>query len=188
MLTLSHSASTATIIRLPYVYELTHTEDFLYASIHVALWSSVEPGLGLVALSLATLRPLFRSCLIRLGLTDPDPSATTAGFPTKPPLPSTQRHYAQANVVNGYVVFDKEVQLEGIAKRMGNESHVEAGLQHSPTENALGRGDSFRLKSGANWASRKRPEDDRMSTDKTSDDEIAITKTMRVTTSWSPSD
>lgn len=187
------SASTATIIRLPYVYELTHTEDFLWASIPVAVWSSVEPGLGLVALSLATLRPLFRSCLIRLGLTDPDPSGTTGGFPTKRVLPSTQRYYTQPNGGNGYMVFDKEVQLEGIAPRMGNETYVEAGVQRrDPIENALGKGNSFRLKDrrydGTNKETQKSPEDDRMSSDKTSDDEIAVTKTMHVTTYWSPSD
>jgi hypothetical protein len=75
---------------------------------------------------------------------------------------------------------------------MGNESHVEAGLWPGSIENALGKGDSFRLKGrrfdGANRATQKRPEDDGMSTDKTSDDEIAVTKTMRVTTTWSPSD
>ncbi len=162
----------------------------LHSSIPVALWSSVEPGLGLVALSLATLRPLLRSCLIRLGLTDPDPSTTAAGFPTKRVLPSNQRHYTQPGADNGYVAFDKE--LEGIVQKMGNESHVEAGLRRDTFENGLGKGNSFRLKDrrydGSNNATPKRPEDDRMSTDKTSDDEIAVTKTMQVTTYWSPSD
>jgi len=143
----------------------------------------------LVALSLATLRPLFRFCLIRLGLTDPDPSTTVGGFPSKQILPSTQRHYTQPD---GYVVFDKEVQLEGIAQRMGNESHVEAGQRRDTIENGLGKGNSFRLKDrrydGSKMATPERLEDDRMSTDKTSDDEIAVTKTTHVTTYWSPSD
>ena len=147
----------------------------------------------MVALSLATLRPLLRSCLIRLGLTDPDPTTPAVGFsPTKHTLPSNLRHYGQPSADNGYVSFDKEVQLEGIAKRMGNESHVEAGQRRGPIENAFVKGDSFRLKGhrydGSNRSNRRRPEDDAISTDKTSDDEIAVTKTMRVTTSWSPSD
>lgn len=142
----------------------------------------------MVALSLATLRPLFRSCLIRLGLTDPDPTLPGGGFNTKRAGSSTQRHYAQPNLGNGYVTFDKEMQLEGMTRQMGNESLVEAGQRRGKIEHGLGKGDSFRLKNGANWATRKRPEDDRMSTDKTSDDEIAVTKTMRVTTTWSPSD
>ena len=88
------------------------------------------------------------------------------------------------------MVFDKE--LERVAQKMGNESHVEAGLRRDTVENGLGKGNSFRLKDRlydrSNTATPKRPEDDRMSTDKTSDDEIAVTKTMQVTTYWSPSD
>ena len=75
-----------------------------------------------------------------------------------------------------------------MVQKLGNESHVEAGQRRGTIENNLGKVDSFRLKNGTNWGSRKRPEDDRMSSDKTSDDEIAVTKTMRVTTTWSPSD
>ena len=55
-------ASTATIIRLPYVHTLA-SQDFLYATIDVAIWSTAETGMGITASSLATLRPLFRTFL-----------------------------------------------------------------------------------------------------------------------------
>jgi hypothetical protein len=64
------------MIRIPYIKFLAITDDFLFATTYhslypsetlltdhrdVAIWSTVEAGLGLVAAGGATLRPLFRS-------------------------------------------------------------------------------------------------------------------------------
>lgn len=49
------------MIRVPYIRVLALTDDFLYATTDVAIWSVVEPGLGIIAVGAATLRPLFRS-------------------------------------------------------------------------------------------------------------------------------
>jgi hypothetical protein len=38
---------------------LTETSDFLWANTDVSIWSTVEPGIGIVASSMATMRPLF---------------------------------------------------------------------------------------------------------------------------------
>jgi hypothetical protein len=38
---------------------LTETEDFLWANTDVSIWSTVEPGIGIIASSMATMRPLF---------------------------------------------------------------------------------------------------------------------------------
>ena len=38
---------------------MTKTEDFLWDNTDVSIWSTVEPGIGLVASSMATMRPLF---------------------------------------------------------------------------------------------------------------------------------
>jgi hypothetical protein len=43
-----------------YVWQLTDAEDFLYGFTDIAIWSTAENGLGLTALSMATLRPLIR--------------------------------------------------------------------------------------------------------------------------------
>ncbi|CAG7557596.1 unnamed protein product [Fusarium equiseti] len=56
-------ASSATIIRFPYLYSLTDIDDFLYSTSDVAIWSSVETGLGITASAVATLRPLLRNFL-----------------------------------------------------------------------------------------------------------------------------
>lgn len=58
-------ASTATIIRIPYVKDLANQADFLYATTDVALWSTAETGIGITASCCATLRPLFRTFFSR---------------------------------------------------------------------------------------------------------------------------
>jgi hypothetical protein len=49
------------MIRVPYIKVLALTDDFLFATTDVAIWSTVESGLGIVAAGGACLRPLFRS-------------------------------------------------------------------------------------------------------------------------------
>ncbi|KAI1131565.1 hypothetical protein F5Y10DRAFT_261946 [Nemania abortiva] len=61
ILALGALASTATIVRIFYVWQLTQDGDILYTFTDLAIWSTVENGLGLTASSIATLRPLFKS-------------------------------------------------------------------------------------------------------------------------------
>jgi hypothetical protein len=56
-----YSASSATIVRFPYLYSLTDVGDFLYSTSDVAIWSTVETGLGITAAGVATLRPLLKT-------------------------------------------------------------------------------------------------------------------------------
>jgi hypothetical protein len=60
--------STGTVVRMGYIHTLMDGNDFLYATVDIAIWSTVEPGIGIVAGSIACLRPLFRVWLWRLGL------------------------------------------------------------------------------------------------------------------------
>lgn len=60
--------STATIVRMKYIHNLINGPDFLWATTDVAMWSTIEPGIGITAASMATLRPLLQNCLYRLGL------------------------------------------------------------------------------------------------------------------------
>jgi len=78
LLSLGALASTASLIRIPYVITLSQTQDFLWATVNVVIWSSIEPGLGITAISLATLRPLLRKYFSISGLTkQSDPPGTT---------------------------------------------------------------------------------------------------------------
>ena len=57
------------MVRLKYIPRLaTATETWFMDANLIAIWSAVEPGLGIIASSLATLRPLFRG-LFRTGNT-----------------------------------------------------------------------------------------------------------------------
>jgi len=63
--------STGTVVRMFYIHTLMDGSDFLYATTDVAIWSTVEPGIGIAAGSIACLRPLFRVWLWRLGFAAP---------------------------------------------------------------------------------------------------------------------
>ncbi|KAJ5960944.1 uncharacterized protein N7479_008094 [Penicillium vulpinum] len=52
-------ASVAVICRIPFL-RFYADENFLYTTYQIAIWSIIETGLGIIAGSLVTLRPLFR--------------------------------------------------------------------------------------------------------------------------------
>lgn len=75
---MSCSASCAVVARYPYMPRLREVDDFLWATVDIAIWSTVEQGLAITAGSLATLRPLFKHIGYSLGLTT-RPSDYAAG-------------------------------------------------------------------------------------------------------------
>lgn len=52
-------ASYAALVRMPYI-ENFKSADFLYGTVDISLWSTVEVGVSVVAANLATLRPLMQ--------------------------------------------------------------------------------------------------------------------------------
>jgi hypothetical protein len=72
--------STGTIVRMFYIKTLMDGPDFLYSTVDVALWSTIEPGIGITAGCLACLRPLFRVWLWRLGIVAPPRSSRTRTY------------------------------------------------------------------------------------------------------------
>ncbi|KAH6646252.1 hypothetical protein BKA67DRAFT_583665 [Truncatella angustata] len=60
--------STATIVRLFYIPDMLNGQDFLWATTNFAIWSTVEPGVGIIATSIATLRPVLHFIMGKLGL------------------------------------------------------------------------------------------------------------------------
>lgn len=56
----THSAGIALLVRIPFVKRLAITPDFLFETVDVAIWSVMEPSLGIIAGCVATLRPLFK--------------------------------------------------------------------------------------------------------------------------------
>jgi hypothetical protein len=60
VLSLGIFASTATLVRLHYLPNFTQEDDYLYGLGPIVLWTIIELGLALIAVSLMALRPLFR--------------------------------------------------------------------------------------------------------------------------------
>ncbi|KAF6804786.1 integral membrane protein [Colletotrichum sojae] len=61
-------ASSAVVVRFGYLMKLKDP-DFLWSTLDIAIWSSVEQGLAITAGSLATIRPLLKIVGWKLGLT-----------------------------------------------------------------------------------------------------------------------
>ncbi|KAK1994498.1 integral membrane protein [Colletotrichum falcatum] len=61
LLSMGMVAGVALMVRIPYVRHLAISTDFLYETIDVAIWSVMEPALGIVAATVPSLRPLFQT-------------------------------------------------------------------------------------------------------------------------------
>lgn len=55
-----YSASIATIVRIPFAKGYLDNPDYLYTTIDLGIWSTVEIGVALTTSSLATLKPLLK--------------------------------------------------------------------------------------------------------------------------------
>ncbi|KAF2465639.1 uncharacterized protein BDR25DRAFT_295297 [Lindgomyces ingoldianus] len=84
--------STGTIVRMKYIHSLTNGQDFLWANTDVAIWSTVEPGIGITAASMATLKPLLQTCLWRIGPTEAPSSARLRPSNRSSPMGQNQKH------------------------------------------------------------------------------------------------
>ncbi|KAM0276287.1 hypothetical protein ACHAQH_006917 [Verticillium albo-atrum] len=61
LLSLGMIAGVVLLVRIAYVTRLPPGLEFLYRSIDVAIWSVMEPALGITAACVATFRPLFKN-------------------------------------------------------------------------------------------------------------------------------
>ncbi|EMD89543.1 hypothetical protein COCC4DRAFT_124963 [Bipolaris maydis ATCC 48331] len=88
LITMGCIASAAVIARLPFIH-FFNSPDFLWSTLDIAIWSSVEQGLAITAGSLATLRPLFFIAMSKLGLSMRNPSAyRPSAYAMSAPLPA----------------------------------------------------------------------------------------------------
>ncbi|OAA45464.1 integral membrane family protein [Metarhizium rileyi] len=65
ILSLGVFASIATLIRLKFLAGLEMSDDLMFSVTDATIWSLVEPGVAIIASSLATIRPLLRALKIR---------------------------------------------------------------------------------------------------------------------------
>ncbi|KAF2277266.1 uncharacterized protein EI97DRAFT_314786 [Westerdykella ornata] len=60
ILSLAGFGSVCSMVRFQYVDGLTQVDDFFWNAANIAIWSTIEPGVGIIAGCLATLRPLLK--------------------------------------------------------------------------------------------------------------------------------
>jgi hypothetical protein len=65
LLAFANIGSIATLIRIRAIHQISASKDFLYETFDLAIWSTVEIGIAIMAASIATYKPLFRSLLSR---------------------------------------------------------------------------------------------------------------------------
>ena len=63
VLVLGSIGSICSATRLAFLRGLRPGPHFFWTAVDIAVWSVAEPGIGIIAASLATLRPLFRCCI-----------------------------------------------------------------------------------------------------------------------------
>jgi len=123
------SGSIASIIRLRFIGGLVQ-KDFLFAATDVAIWSTVEPGMGITAASLATLRPLFRNFLAKSRLCN---TSTTSDDSSRP----SRASYARSGKNKASTVYSPEPRTElGVLEH----STVEAPEKYRIEAIAMGDG------------------------------------------------
>jgi len=139
-----YSASTATIIRLPYLFAIVHHDDFLWYALPVGIWSYIEAGMGITAVSLATLRPVFQSVLVRLGVLTGSGTADRYRYNNAGPNPYQRSVGGSSTLKKAYMryeddvfSYDEELQLRGMTPMTRNSSQVEADSQRQPSRKAF---------------------------------------------------
>ncbi|RDW69763.1 hypothetical protein BP6252_08783 [Coleophoma cylindrospora] len=128
-------ASTATIIRFPELHHLNDIGDFLYTTSGVAIWSTVEMGIGITAAAAATLRPLLRK-FFGIGTAAGLGSAQSGSAPQwpKPASASYVRNRGSDNL--------DEFDLDAPTKKTGEATVVDYGDGRRDLERALYRQDN----------------------------------------------
>ncbi|ODA81736.1 hypothetical protein RJ55_00239 [Drechmeria coniospora] len=72
-------ASFATLVRLKFLSGIEEMNDLMFTATDAFVWTVVEPGVAIIASSLATIRPLLRAMKIRGFQSSDDDSPSTGG-------------------------------------------------------------------------------------------------------------
>ena len=105
-------------------------QQYVDATVDIAIWSTTEQGLAITAGSLATLRPLFRTIGSRLGtVATPTPSAPDASNRRSPAIFSDRSRDGQRGSGKGRSMIrlteftsDKDNSFKEGASRSGNHT------------------------------------------------------------------
>lgn len=99
-LMLGSLGSVVSVVRLPYIKGLAMGPDFFRGAVDITIFSVIEPGFGITAACLVTLRPLF-TCVGESGLA----ARSRTGLN---PTPSEQTMVARANRPASFSTWNTE--------------------------------------------------------------------------------
>jgi hypothetical protein len=118
----SSSGGVASMVRMKYIPGLAITSfAFFSEATDTAVWSIIEPGLGIIAGSLATLRPLFRSFLLNVR------TIAESGMDTRDPNDTVKSGYARSIKVISKV-NEEPFSIGDMLERAQN-SHNKSGVK-----------------------------------------------------------
>jgi hypothetical protein len=143
------SGSTATMIRIRYIWQLNNRTDFLMVTTDIAKWSTIEPGIGITCAALACCRPVLRKIFSRSYLWGSLARNDSIGWPQRPPNNGSFRTGSK-----------RIIDFGSLPKGNQNNNTVSGAGQHrrSDVDTELGymarvhtNGSTGDLRSGSGW-------------------------------------
>lgn len=150
VLLLGCTGSAISLVRLSYLGGLAYDRNFFESGVSITVWSIAEAGICIIAVSLATLRPLFRRCLDgtrhamttsghRSGQKGSQASYSTAenterhSRPQRPPRPASPMSFADRGMRSQRGVSGRWPFTPGVNE---GEDHLMEDLQHGVVRRA----------------------------------------------------
>ncbi|KAJ4293192.1 hypothetical protein N0V90_008474 [Kalmusia sp. IMI 367209] len=112
-------ASSAVVVRLAFLHKFTDP-DFLWATLDIAIWSTVEQGLAIAAGSLATLRPLMQIVTKKLGISTTHSRGRPSAYGLSGSQPLSRRKGSKGNL-DGWTLTDLSSPVKSEAQRDDGE-------------------------------------------------------------------
>lgn len=126
---------------------MTDIDDFLYSTADVAIWSTVETGIGITASAVATLRPLLRAMFN--GSSAPGHGTSAAAQFNKASNGHPNRGYIRGNSTKGDEAFELADKGGG---RIGVTTVINHGDEHEGTyKEESGSDGSGSIKQADDW-------------------------------------
>ncbi|KAF2648590.1 hypothetical protein K491DRAFT_684585 [Lophiostoma macrostomum CBS 122681] len=108
-------ASSAVVVRFAFLHMFTDP-DFLWATVDIAIWSTVEQGLAVAAGSFATLRPLMQIVMKELGTVTSTYRRRPSAYGLSGSLPLSRRKGSKGNF-DGWTLSDLSSPSKADAQR-----------------------------------------------------------------------
>jgi len=125
LIILAALGSISSCIRIAYIPDLDPKPDFFIKAETIAIWSVVEPGMGITVASLATLRPIFR-CLAdrtRSALTSSKGGSKPHSEPGHEKIPMSVVHdFSQGPELRGFQPIRSNDMERGTVTTIGHTS------------------------------------------------------------------